>query len=98
MTVQFRDPNRDGSARLLLTAMAALHFLIAGMLLYLRWGPIERAFETFIQQGLEIPAWLSQGMTLGTVFMALFLTGRGLLSLRKAWRGGQSGEKPPEAP
>jgi hypothetical protein len=67
--------------------VAALHFVLVGMLLYLRFVSLDRVFQRFAEREVVVPSWLSVGLTLGILGMAAFLAVRGFLAARRALRG-----------
>ena len=87
MPVDFTPRDPDRSQRVLQILVAALHFVLVGMLIYLRFVSLDRVFARFAEREVVIPAWLSLGLTLGILGMAGFLAVRGVLAFRRALRG-----------
>ena len=63
--------------------LAALYFVVAGMLVYFRLGPFERLISRFEVSETPLPAWFVPVFTGGIAVVGLFLILRGLGYLRK---------------
>jgi len=96
MSINFRsqDPNASRGERYLQLVMSGLHVVLAGMLVYFRFGPAARVLSQLRARGLEIPAWLPLTMTVGVLAVAGFLALRGLRSFRR-FRGDTDPEDGP---
>jgi hypothetical protein len=91
MSIRFQAPGEGPSTRAeryLQLVVAVLHVVLAGMLLYFRFGPAAAVIEQLRDRGVAVPGWLPLGMTVGTLFVAGFLAVRGLHSYR-GFRGGR---------
>ena len=86
MAIKF-EGSQPKEARVLFVILAILNWVLAAMLFYLRWFPLEHVFRRFEERGAELPAWLSLLVTAGTVFIAGFLAFRGWRFMRRALAG-----------
>jgi hypothetical protein len=86
--MRFNDPppRSGGGEKFLQLAVAALQFVLIGMLLYLRFGPYRRVEAAMAARGAEVPGWLSWGFTLGVAALVVFLGIRGLIAVRRFLR------------
>jgi hypothetical protein len=82
------DRPRPGStgpaARASNAVLALLYFLLAGMVLYFRFGPFARVIDRFRGEGARIPSAYVWGGTVVLGGVALFLVWRGWRYLRRA--------------
>ncbi|NNF05513.1 MAG: hypothetical protein HKN21_02015 [Candidatus Eisenbacteria bacterium] len=81
--VEFRDRPPSFAERFLVLGMGFLYFLLAGMLIYLRVGPVRRVLDRMVERGAEVPTWLPLSFTVGIGILVIFLCVRGLHALRK---------------
>lgn len=86
------DGGDPSPSRSLSAVMAALHFVLVGMLLYFRLGPMARVFDRFGESETPLPGWFILGLTLGTLVVAAFLSWRGFRFLRSALKSPPSEE------
>ena len=67
--------------------LAAVYFVVCGMLLYFRLGPFQQVVDRFKAQDTELPPWFDLVFTAGTALVVLLLLWRGLATLRQALKG-----------
>jgi hypothetical protein len=67
--------------------MAVLYFLIAGLVVYFRLGPVERVLARLVRDGVQVPGWLPATLTLGAGVVAAYLAVQGVRSVRRALAG-----------
>lgn len=67
-------------------ALGVMNLVLAGMMVYLRFGPFQRVLDRMAEQGTEVPAWLPNGFSLGVLVMGGFLVFRGVSSIRQGLR------------
>ncbi len=75
------DPQSVGWFNLVL---ALLDFVIAGLVLYFRLGPVQRVLDRLVRDGVRVPAWLPLVFTAGTVVAVAWLAARGVQAVRRA--------------
>lgn len=83
MRIEKPGPN-PRSVRLVHGAIAALYFVVAGMLVYFRLGPFERLIRRFETAETPLPAWFVPVFSGGIALVGLFLIFRGVTFLRKS--------------
>ncbi len=74
------------TVRVVQASMGVLNLVLAGMVVYLRFGAFQRMVEGMEARGTEVPDWLELGFTGLVLAMAVFLGVRGLGLLRNAFR------------
>ena len=67
--------------------MAAMYFLVLGMLVYFRLGPFRRVMIRMQNDGVEVLPWFPVVFTLGIGVVGVFLAWRGAMALKRALRG-----------
>jgi hypothetical protein len=76
--------NPGPAARVSNAVLALLYFLLAGMVLYFRFGPFARVIDRFRGEGAQVPSLYVWGGTAVLGGVALFLVWRGWRFLRRA--------------